>query len=199
VARIVCLAPSLLLCSSRLLSHCVSPRCSLTLSRTVSLTVARIVCLPNLLQCLAHCVSHRLTYCVSHCVAQHVSSAAAYPFVNLMPQAAFVGMMWVIVYYTFEWKSLPIVWHALTGLQRREDKAMLLKIKRVDVLVILVTTVVTAFTNLAVGVACGLIVNLTSFAWDSVRDAESSLGDAKSSLGDAKSSLGDAKSCCWVT
>ena len=45
---------------------------------------------------------------------------------------------------------------------------MLLKIKRIDVLVIVVTTIVTGFTNLAVGVACGLIVNLTSFAWDSV-------------------------------
>ena len=55
-----------------------------------------------------------------------VISAAAYPFVNLMPQAAFVGMMWVIVYYTFEWKSLPIVWHAFTGMQVRAGRGFLM-------------------------------------------------------------------------
>lgn len=62
--------------------------------------------------------THRLSN-IAVGVTVMIISAAAYPFVNLMPQAAFVGMMWVIVYYTFEWKSLPIVWHAFTGMQVR--------------------------------------------------------------------------------
>jgi len=35
-------------------------------------------------------------------------------------------MMWVIVYYTFEWKSLPIVWHAFTGMQVRAGRGFLM-------------------------------------------------------------------------
>jgi len=98
-----------------------------------------------------------------------IITTVAYPFVNLMPQAAFIGMMWVTCYYTFEWSTFKLIYHSITGLRRRENNTMINKIKRMDVVVIIIVTIVTMMTNLAVAVMCGLVVNLVTFAWDSAQ------------------------------
>uniref|UniRef100_A0A061SCD8 Sulfate permease, SulP family n=1 Tax=Tetraselmis sp. GSL018 TaxID=582737 RepID=A0A061SCD8_9CHLO len=110
--------------------------------------------------------THRISNIVVGAVVL-IISVAAFPFVNRIPQAAFIGMMWMIVYYTFEWNTFTLVWHAVAPMRTREKNNMFQKIKRVDVLVVLVVTIVTIFTNLAIAVGFGVAINLIAFAWDS--------------------------------
>lgn len=91
-------------------------------------------------------------------------TAALFHVVNLMPSAAFVGMMWMICYYTFEWNSFRLLFHACHNENNRERFGRHHKIERTDLLVIVVVTVVTLFTNLAMAVAAGIGINLISFA-----------------------------------
>ncbi|CAM9481228.1 unnamed protein product [Discosporangium mesarthrocarpum] len=94
----------------------------------------------------------------------------ASPVINLIPVAGLVGVMFVVVIHTFEWSSLRMLGTtALPGRWRsflKGEKA-LQKIKRADALVVLVVTVVTPFTDLAIAVAAGCAVALLNFAWDS--------------------------------
>jgi len=87
-----------------------------------------------------------------------------YKLVNLMPSAAFVGMMWMICYYTFEWNTFRLIFHALHGEKHREMYNRHHKINRVDLLVICVVTVVTLFSNLATAVGAGIGINLIGYA-----------------------------------
>lgn len=70
--------------------------------------------------------------------------------ISLIPIAALVGIMFVVVIATFEWTSI----------------GLLTKIPKSDALVIVVVTVVTVFTNLAVSVALGIIFSALVFAWE---------------------------------
>lgn len=70
--------------------------------------------------------------------------------ISMIPISALVGIMFVVVIATFEWSSLY----------------MLGKIPKSDALVILVVTIVTVFTNLAVSVAIGIILSALVFAWN---------------------------------
>lgn len=70
--------------------------------------------------------------------------------ISLIPIAALVGIMFVVVIATFEWTSI----------------GLLTKIPKSDALVIIVVTVVTVFTNLAVSVALGIIFSALVFAWE---------------------------------
>jgi len=70
--------------------------------------------------------------------------------ISMIPISALVGIMFVVVIATFEWSSLY----------------MLGKIPQSDALVILVVTIVTVFTNLAVSVAIGIIFSALVFAWN---------------------------------
>ena len=70
--------------------------------------------------------------------------------ISMIPIAALVGIMFVVVIATFEWTSIN----------------MLNKIPRTDALVIIVVTVVTVFTNLAVSVALGIVLSALVFAWE---------------------------------
>jgi len=70
--------------------------------------------------------------------------------ISMIPIAALVGIMFVVVIATFEWTSIGI----------------LTKIPKSDALVIIVVTVVTVFTNLAVSVALGIILSALVFAWN---------------------------------
>lgn len=99
-------------------------------------------------------------------------TVALFKVVNLMPAAAFVGMMWMICYYTFEWNTFRLIFHAIHNDGMRERFNRHYKIERSDVLVVIVVTVVTLFSNLAMAVACGLALNLIAYAvksGDSVR------------------------------
>merc|ERR1719341_1926890 len=82
----------------------------------------------------------------------------AYPAINIIPVSALVGVMFNVVFCTFEWRSLSLLLHACLPLTLRSrlfgsgvDRGGQ-KIRRADALVILVVTLVTIMTDLAVAV-----------------------------------------------
>ncbi len=71
----------------------------------------------------------------------------------MIPVAALVGVMFVVVIATFEWSSLRIM-H---------------KIPRSDAFIIVLVSAVTVVTDLAIAVVVGVIVSALVFAWQSAR------------------------------
>lgn len=71
-------------------------------------------------------------------------------FINAIPLAGLVGVMFMVVVGTFEWQSLKYG----------------NKVPKQDVLVILVVTLVTVFANLATAVIIGVILSALIFAWE---------------------------------
>ena len=73
----------------------------------------------------------------------------AMPVIKLIPLAALVGVMFMVVYETFEWASFKFI----------------RKIPLHDTFIIVVVTLVTVFTNLAIAVIIGIILASLIFAW----------------------------------
>ena len=73
--------------------------------------------------------------------------------IAVIPLAALVGVMFMVVLNTFEWSSFRIM-H---------------KIPKTDALVIIVVSLVTVFTDLAIGVICGVVIASLSYAWQSAK------------------------------
>jgi len=73
----------------------------------------------------------------------------AAPLIEMIPLAALVGVMFVVVFKTFAWGSLRVIG----------------RVPRADIFVIVLVTVVTVLTDLAIAVACGVIVSALVFAW----------------------------------
>ena len=71
------------------------------------------------------------------------------PYIEAVPMAALVGVMFMVVIGTFAWKSLTI----------------LRKVPLTDALVIVLVTVVTVLTDLAIAVVVGVIVSALQYAW----------------------------------
>ena len=78
---------------------------------------------------------------------------AAAPVIELIPLAALVGVMFMVVIGTFAWNSLTI----------------LRKVPFTDAFVILLVTVVTVLEDLAVAVVVGVIVSALAYAWNNAR------------------------------
>lgn len=76
--------------------------------------------------------------------------------IERIPLAALVGVMFVVAAETFNWKSLR-------GMA---------KIPKHDTMVMLVVTLVTVLTNLAVAVAAGIVIAALVFAWDHAQELE---------------------------
>ncbi len=74
---------------------------------------------------------------------------AASPAIEQIPLAALVGVMFMVVIGTFAWNSLLIM--------RR--------VPRMDAFVIVLVTVVTVMTDLAIAVVVGVIVSALAYAW----------------------------------
>lgn len=70
-------------------------------------------------------------------------------FIEMIPLAALVGVMFMVVIGTFEWSSIRI----------------LKKIPKMDAAVLILVSSVTVFTDLAIAVACGVIASSLAFAW----------------------------------
>lgn len=70
-------------------------------------------------------------------------------WIEMIPLAALVGLMFVVSEKTFEWGSL----------------AAMRKVPRQDAAVIVLVTVVTVLTDLAVAVVAGVIISALAFAW----------------------------------
>ncbi|WP_300062473.1 SulP family inorganic anion transporter [uncultured Roseobacter sp.] len=75
------------------------------------------------------------------------------PVIELIPLAALVGVMFMVVIGTFAWNSLTI----------------LRKVPFTDAFVILLVTVVTVMEDLAVAVVVGVIVSALAYAWNNAR------------------------------
>ena len=77
----------------------------------------------------------------------------AAPVIELIPLAALVGVMFMVVIGTFAWNSLTI----------------LRKVPATDAFVILLVTAVTVYADLAVAVVVGVIVSALAYAWNNAR------------------------------
>jgi len=75
------------------------------------------------------------------------------PLIEMIPLAALVGVMFMVVLGTFEWASLR----------------MLHRVPKADAFVIVLVSVVTVFTDLAIAVIVGVIVSALTFAWEHAR------------------------------
>ena len=73
--------------------------------------------------------------------------------IEIIPMAALTGVMFMVVFGTFEWTSFRI----------------LHKIPKPDAFVIILVSVVTVLTDLALAVASGVIFSALSFAWQSAK------------------------------
>jgi SulP family sulfate permease len=74
----------------------------------------------------------------------------AAPLVEIIPLAALVGVMFMVVIGTFEWSSLR-----LFG-----------SIPKMDIFIIILVSVVTVMHDLAIAVLVGIIVSALAFAWE---------------------------------
>jgi len=70
--------------------------------------------------------------------------------IEIIPMAALVGVMFIVVFGTFEWSSLRIMG----------------KIPKTDAFVLILVSGVTVFTDLAIAVIVGVIVSALFFAWE---------------------------------
>jgi len=70
--------------------------------------------------------------------------------IEAIPMAALVGVMFIVVFGTFEWSSLRII----------------RKIPKNDAFVLILVSAVTVFTDLAIAVVVGVIVSALFFAWE---------------------------------
>lgn len=71
-------------------------------------------------------------------------------FIEMIPLAALVGIMFMVVIGTFAWSSIRV----------------LNQIPRSDAFVIILVSSVTVFTDLAIAVFCGVIFSALKFAWE---------------------------------
>jgi len=70
-------------------------------------------------------------------------------FIQIIPLAALVGVMFMVVIATFEWSSLRLLG----------------KVPKSDIFVIVLVSAVTVFVDLAIAVIIGVIVSALVFAW----------------------------------
>jgi sulfate permease, SulP family len=87
--------------------------------------------------------------------------------IELIPLAALVGVMFMVVIGTFAWNSLTI----------------LRKVPLMDAFVILLVTVVTVMEDLAVAVVVGVIVSALAYAWNNARRIHASTRDSATEQG----------------
>jgi SulP family sulfate permease len=87
--------------------------------------------------------------------------------IEQIPLAALVGVMFMVVIGTFAWNSLKI----------------LRKVPPTDAFVIVLVTVVTVMTDLAIAVVVGVIVSALAYAWNNARRIHANVRDSESDKG----------------
>ena len=87
--------------------------------------------------------------------------------IELIPLAALVGVMFMVVIGTFAWNSLTI----------------LRKVPLTDAFVILLVTVVTVYKDLAMAVVVGVIVSALAYAWNNARRIHATTRESKREAG----------------
>ena len=91
----------------------------------------------------------------------------ASPIIEVIPLAALVGVMFMVVIGTFAWNSLKI----------------LAKVPLMDAFVIVLVTVVTVYSDLAVAVVVGVIVSALAYAWNNARRIHAKTRDSVTDQG----------------
>lgn len=88
----------------------------------------------------------------------------AMPLIKIIPLAALVGVMMMVVIETFEWASFK----------------MMSRVPKKDVLIIVVVTITTVMFDLAIAVIVGIIIASLVFSWETARNiwAEEKTNDA---------------------
>lgn len=92
---------------------------------------------------------------------------AASPLIEQIPLAALVGVMFMVVIGTFAWNSLKIM----------------TKVPLTDAFVIVLVTVVTVMSDLAVAVVVGVIVSALAYAWNNARRIHAYTRESESDKG----------------
>jgi SulP family sulfate permease len=90
--------------------------------------------------------------------------------IDIIPVASLAGVMFNVVYHTFDWGSLQIIIVSSMPLRWRmklSEELAARKVRRADAFVILLVTIVTLFTDLAIAVVCGTVLSCMIFAWES--------------------------------
>lgn len=77
-----------------------------------------------------------------------------WPLIKEIPLAALVGVMFMVVFETFEWATFKFI----------------RKIPKHDAFIIIVVTGVTVFTDLAIAVITGIIIAALVFAWETAKN-----------------------------
>ncbi|MDD3267004.1 MAG: SulP family inorganic anion transporter [Burkholderiales bacterium] len=92
----------------------------------------------------------------------------SWSYIKMIPLAALVGVMFIVVIGTFEWTSLRLI--------KRSKKS--------DLFIIVMVTLVTIFTDLAIAVICGFIIAALVFAWETSKHiyAERTMGNHSSEI-----------------
>lgn len=75
--------------------------------------------------------------------------------------------MFLVTYFTIEWDSGIVVLGSLLPLKLRQRWGIFTKVKRADVLIMLIVVAVTLTFDLAIAVAVGTVVACLVFTWDS--------------------------------
>ena len=83
----------------------------------------------------------------------------ASPLIEMIPLAALVGVMFIVVIATFEWSSFRILG----------------KIPKADAFILILVSTVTVFTDLAIAVVVGVIVSALVFAWQHAKNISADL------------------------
>lgn len=82
-------------------------------------------------------------------------------WIEQIPLAALVGVMFVVAQQTFAWGSLRVLG----------------KIPRQDAVVVVAVTIITVFTDLATAVLCGVVISALGFAWQHAHEIRAEFAD----------------------
>ncbi|WP_027259835.1 SulP family inorganic anion transporter [Leisingera aquimarina] len=91
----------------------------------------------------------------------------ASPLIEQIPLAALVGVMFMVVIGTFAWNSFKVM----------------TKVPLMDAFVIVLVTVVTVMTDLAIAVVVGVIVSALAYAWNNARRIHAYTRESESDKG----------------
>jgi len=83
--------------------------------------------------------------------------------IEMIPLAALVGVMFMVVIGTFEWSSLRLIG----------------KIPKADIFVVILVSTVTVFFDLAIAVIVGIIVSALVFAWEHGKSIKAEITESK--------------------
>jgi len=87
----------------------------------------------------------------------------AHEWIDQIPLAALVGVMFMVVIGTFAWQSFRIMW----------------RIPKLDAFVILLVTAVTVKYDLAIAVIVGVIVSALAYAWNNASRIHAEIDDSE--------------------